>query len=138
MRQPATWRSRQGLLLVEAALAAVVIAVGLAFISRGFASQARAIRTVETHELLLALAQGKLLELEAELLAGRPLPAGLSGTFDAPHADYRWAVDAQPRADLTDQSGAPLASDVSLTVAPDQVRGPSLTVSAVWLQEWLD
>ncbi len=137
MRQPATWCCCQGLLLVEATLAAVVIAVGLAFISRGFANQLSAIRTVEAQETLLGLAQGKLLELEAEALAGRPLPTDLSGTFDAPHEDYRWTVDAQPRADLTDQAGAPLASDVSLTVARDQTRGASLTVRAVWRQEWL-
>ena len=137
MRRPATWCCCQGLLLVEATLAAVVIAVGLAFISRGFANQLSAIRTVVAQETLLGLAQGTLLELEAELLAGRPLPTSRSGTFDPPHQDYRWTVAAQPRADLTDQAGAPLASDVSLTVARDQTRGASLTVGAVWLQEWL-
>ncbi|MBI2104560.1 MAG: hypothetical protein HYT90_03115 [Candidatus Omnitrophica bacterium] len=138
MRRPATWGSCQGLLLVEATLAAVVIAVGLAFISRGFASQLGAIRAVEAHEALLALAQGKLLELEAELLAGRPLPTDRAGTFDPPHEDYRWTLEAVLRADLTDEAGAPLASDVSLTVARDQARGTSLTVDAVWLNEWLD
>lgn len=138
MKRPATWCSCQGLLLIEATLAAVVIAVGLAFISRGFANQMSAIRAVETHDTLLALAQGKLLELEAEALAGRPLPEDRSGAFDAPHEDCRWTLTARPRADLTDQDGAPLASDVALTVARDQARGTSLTIGAVWLQEWLD
>ena len=62
MGRPAKSSSRRGLLLVEAVLAAVVIAVGLVFISRGLAGQLRALRTVEEYDTLLSLGHGKLLE----------------------------------------------------------------------------
>ena len=127
--------SSQGLLLVEAVPSAVVIAVGLAFISRGLASHLRAIRTVEEQPVLLSLAHGKLLSLEAELASGRPAPAELAGTFEEPYAAYRWQAAVAAREDVADSDGNPLASDVTVTV--ERTEPPaSLRLGAVWPREW--
>lgn len=135
MMRRARCDSRRGLLLVEAVLSAVVIAVGLTFISRGLGGQLRAIRTVEEQQVLLALAHGKLLALEAELASGRPLPAELAGTFEEPYAAYRWQAAVAAREDLADPDGNPLASDVTVTVERDQPAA-SLRLGAVWPREW--
>lgn len=137
MTRRATCASSQGLLLVEAVLSAVVIAVGLAFISRGLAGHLRAIRTVEEQQVLLALAHGKLLALEAELTSGRPLPAELAGTFEAPYAAYRWQAAVAAREDVADADGNPLASDVTVTVERREGPAASLRLGAVWPAEWM-
>ena len=135
MMRPAKSGSRQGLLLVEAVLSAVIIAVGLVFISRGLSGQLRAIRTVEDHQTLMLLARGKLAELESEHLAGRTSTAGWSGTFEAPYEGYRWTLGALAREDLLRQD-VPWASEVKLTV--ERVQGPpaSLSLGAIWLSAW--
>ena len=71
MKPPAKRASRRGLLLVEAVLSAVVIGVGLSFITRGLASQLRALRSVEEYDTLLSLARSTLQELEANGLLER-------------------------------------------------------------------
>ena len=134
MRQ-ARCASSPGLLLVEAGLSAVVIAVGLAFISRGLASHLRAIRTIEEQQVLLSLAHGTLLALEAELASGRPAPTELAGTFEAPYAAYRWQAAVAAREDVADADGNPLASDVTVTVERQEPTA-SLRLGAVWPREW--
>ena len=136
MQRPVTCGSRQGLLLVEAVLAAVVIAVGLVFISRGLSSQLRAVRTIDEQQTLLALAQDTLVGLESRLAAGQTLASSLEGGFEAPYESYRWSVMVEPRSDQTDALGSPLAGDVFVTVQRE--RPPAaVTLGAVWPKEWL-
>lgn len=138
MKRPARFSSRSGLLLVEAVLSAVVIAVGLVFITRGLASQLKAVRTLEERETLLALARWKLTELESGFLFGRPLPPDLQGEFAEPFQAYQWSLAFDPRKDLTDtQDGTSLASDVTLTVTREEPPSSSVTLGAVWLKSWL-
>ena len=137
MKPPAVWRSQQGLLLVEAVLSAVIIAVGLVFISRGLSSQLNAIRTIQEHHTLLSLAQGKLVELESEASSGRPLPTTLSGGFDEPYGEYRWSAATAARDEFKDQVGRSLLSDVLVTVAHDRPPAASVQLGAIWLKDWL-
>jgi hypothetical protein len=126
--------SQRGLLLVEAVLSAVVIAVGLVFISRSLTSQLKALRTMEEHEVLLSLAHGKLGELEAERLADLP------PTHGRPEGSFEWMVDAALRGDLeADADGRPLFSEVTLTVrhGDDERRSSAVTLSAIWLTRWV-
>ena len=128
--------SRQGLLLVEAVLAAVVIAVGLVFISRGLSSQLKAVQAIDEQQTLLALAHETLLGLESRLAAGQTLAPRLEGGFEAPDESYRWSVTVEPRSDQTDALGTPLAGDVFVTVQGE--RSPAaVTLGAVWPKEWL-
>ena len=129
--------SRQGLLLVEAVLAAVVIAVGLTLISRGLASQLKAVRTIEEQQALLSLAHGTLLGLEARLSGGGVLSSGAEGGFEAPNDPYRWSVEMGSRSDEVDAQGEPLASDVFVTVRKDAPASGAVTLGVVWPQEWL-
>ena len=126
----------QGVLLIEAVLAATVIAVGLVFISRGLASQLRTIRTVEEYQTLLSLAQGRLVEWEGELLVGRPLPPGLAGQFDEPYQAYQWSIATEARDDLPDQDGRPLAGQLVLTVQRNTPPATTVTLWTVWPLEW--
>lgn len=140
MERPATLSSRRGLLLVEAVLSAVIIAAGLAFISRGLGSQLQALHRVEDYDTLLTLAHNKLLELEGEQLGGPRRPSSLSGTFSAPYQEYRWAVTAETRQgpdDLMDHEERPLTSDVTLLVSRSGTTSAALQLHAVWPSEWL-
>jgi hypothetical protein len=124
-------------LLVEAILSAVVIAVGLVFVSRGLSSQLKALRTVEEYEVLRSLAHGKLLELEGQRLSGSPPPLDPTGTFEEPYQAYRWTITARPRDDVTDQDGNPLASAVTVTVQQDNRPSSVVRLSAIWPMDWV-
>ena len=137
MKRPAKSVSRRGVLLVEAVLSAVVIAVGLVFISRGLASQLRALQTIEEYDVLLSLARGKLLELEAERVSKLPLASGSAGIFEPPHQAYRWTLSATPHEGWTDRDGEPMVSDVALTVQRVRPPASAVTLRAVWLSEWV-
>ena len=140
MERPARFSSRRGLLLVEAVLSAVIIAAGLAFISRGLGSQLQALRRVEDYDTLLTLAHNQLLQLEREQFGGPPHPSSLNGTFPAPYQDYRWAVAATPRQgpdDLIDHEERPLTSDVTFTVSRSGTPSAALQLHTVWPSEWL-
>jgi len=145
MAQPVKWSSQQGLLLVEAVLSAVVIAVGLVFVSRSLSSELGAVRSLETSETMLALARNQLLELEAERVPGPP-PAeepssGVLTASEASGADstYRWAVTASQREDLDrGHDGRPLFCDVTLDIRRDDPRHPaSSSLTAIWPVEWV-
>ena len=127
--------SRRGLLLVEALLSAVVIAVGLVFISRGLSGHLKALRTLEERDTLLALTRSQLLQLESERFFGQR--GDSAGDFEAPVAGYRWALAATPRADLTDQAGAPLATEVILTVERSGPPASALRLQSVWPLDWV-
>jgi len=146
MGRPATSPSQRGLLLVEAGLCAVVIAVGLVFISRGLANQLKALRTVDEYETLLSLAHGKLSELEAQRLAGIPQPPGRpEGSFEmadetSSTSEYQWSVAAVRREDLdVDTDGRPLFSNVTLTVRrqDDERRSSAVSLFAIWPTAWV-
>ena len=127
--------SRRGLLLVEAVLSAVVIAVGLVFISRALASPLKALRTIEEYDTLLVLAPSQLLEWEAR----RSTPTTLEGTFQKPYEAYRWTLKATLREgpdDLKAQDGTPLTSSVTFTVQRGDRPGSTVRLRAVWPSEW--
>jgi hypothetical protein len=125
------------LLLVEAVLSAVVIAVGLVFVTRGLSSQLKALRTVEEYDALLSLAHGTLLRLESERLSGRPVPSAPTGTFEPPYQAYQWTIRATPRADMTDPEGHPLISEVILTVERASPPISSISLRAMWPNAWV-
>lgn len=134
----AMWRSRRGLLLVEAILSAVVISIGLVFITRGLGSQLNALRTIEEYDALAALAQSKFVELEGLRLAGRPLTLqDQAGTFKEPYEHYRWTISVAPRAEPTDAQGAPLTKELTLVVQQANRHTASLKLTAVWPTDWV-
>ncbi|OGX28665.1 MAG: hypothetical protein A3B78_01000 [Omnitrophica WOR_2 bacterium RIFCSPHIGHO2_02_FULL_67_20] len=135
MRRPARLGSRRGLLLLEAVLSAVVVVVGLVFITRALGGQLGALRRIEEADATLALARGKLLEWESRRLAGLP-PADREGAFDEPFAGYRWVLSAEPRADVTKTDGSPAAADATLTVERESPPASSTTLTAVWPANW--
>lgn len=127
--------SQRGLLLVEAVLAAVVIAVGLLFIERGLGSQLQALRAVTEYGMLTALAHDKWLELEVKWRAGHLQPEDRRGTFQAPAAAYQWRVEMALRHDLLDENQQPLTGDVLMTVQRtnrSEHASPRVRWHAVW------
>ncbi len=105
MEPPARSRLPRGFLLVEAVLAAVVIAVGLVFVTRGFSSHVRALRAAEEYDTLTALARGKLLELEASRMFEPDTSSDeRAGVFEAPRAAYEWRIVATLREEEDEHS----------------------------------
>ena len=130
MGRPAKCSSQQGFLLVEAVLSAVVIAVGLTFVSRGLSNQLRALHTVGEYDTLLSLARGKLLELEgARLFRAPSSEAQRDGVFGEPHQAYRWTVTATLR---KEENGEAPTSSVVLTVQRNQGPSSLVRLSALW------
>ena len=138
MKRPAKPRCSPGLLLIEAVLAAVVIATGLVFVSRSLGGELNAVHSIEQYQILASLGQSKLAQLQTQALGGMPLTTGdLRGSFDAPYENYRWELTTQPRGDIIAPDGTSAASDVTLTVSRTEGRPASFSLYAVWLAEWL-
>lgn len=133
MARPAKFFSRQGLLLVEAVLSAVVIATGLVFVSRGLGGQLHALRRLEESDRLLRLAHGKLTELEAALIVRR-LPRETSGLFERPQQDYRWTVSGRRQ---PEEPGKTPVAEITLTVKREGSTSPGIIIVAVWPTAWL-
>ena len=139
MKPRAKYSSRQGLLLIEAVLSAVVIATGLVFISRGLGSQLKALRSVEEYDTLVSLAQGKLQELEGRGLFTPPLSKqDQAGTFEEPYTAYRWTIEAKAREEPKDAAGNPMAKTVTVTIQHRERTSSTVTLSAIWPANWVD
>lgn len=136
MPRPGTFRSPQGLLLVEAVLAAAAVAVGLVAISRGLSGQLQALRQLEAHEQVVTQVQALVAEFEARGAGGRRLPAAASGAVEDA-ADTTWSVHAARRADLPDAAGDPLAADVQVEVNRQERPRITIRVSPVWPVNWI-
>ena len=136
MKRPDRLVSSQGLLLVEAVLSAVVIAVGLVFISRGLGGQLRAIEAVEAYEELLPLAQSKLNELEGWGLKQQVIPEReLAGHFIKPYEGYHWRLEyALHRL----PSEGPSLSDIKLVVffGEEKDSKRKVTLEGIWPAAW--
>ena len=138
MTQPAKCSSARGVLLVEAALSAVVIGVGLVFISQGLSNQLKALTSIEEASVRSALAERRLVELDAERLAGVPLPPEPSGRFDEPGTRYEWILRAVPRPDVLDKDGQPLFSDVTCAVRKEAKPHPfEIRRTEIWRTSWV-
>ena len=142
MRRPVAWRSQRGLLLLEAVLSALVIAVGLVVITRGLSGQLRALRTLEESDVICALAQSKLIELEAEVRNKRPPRQVRDASFDPPYgeqaAGYRWSARATPLETLESPSPETVQlSQVTVTIQRRDGSPALFTLHAVWPKEWI-
>ena len=122
-------RPERGVLLVEAVLSAVVIAVGLSFITRALGGQLKALQGIEEYTVLAELAQQAMRTHEAQVQAGQ-LPRGLrEGTFGEPYAAYEWTLSA---AALNDPDLAVPVSRVTLSVRRSDHPASRFSVQAVW------
>ncbi len=138
--RPSSPSTRAGLLLVEAALATVVIAVGLVFISRAFSSALRTLQTARLHDTALLLAQQKLDELGVDLqrapavptapgAPAAPLTSVKEGTFEAPHAAFGWIISAKPNAlDPAVLAGRPQQPLTAWVVIEVKTAAPAMPV----------
>ena len=120
----------RGVLLVEAVLSAVVIAVGLTFITRALGSQLKALQRVEEYAVLTELAQQAMRTMEVDVQASK-LPRGpQDGSFDAPYQTYQWALSAA----ALDGRDLPFEmSRVTLSVhRADRRPASRFSVQAVW------
>src|SRR3989338_4171041 len=85
-------RPERGVLLVEAMLSAVVIAVGLTFITRALGSQLKALQRVEEYAILRNLAQQALRTMEVDLQAGNKPRGPQGGSLVERDQDYEWKL----------------------------------------------
>src|SRR3989338_3165955 len=126
-------RPERGVLLVEAVLSAVVIAVGLTFITRALGSQLKALRRVEEYAVLTNLAQRALRTREAEVQASRQ-PSGLrDGAFEKPYPAYpayQWTLSAAALEN-------PDLARVTLSVRRSDPPGPTYSVQVIWPSDFV-
>lgn len=135
MRRQDRRHSQQGLLLVEAILSAVIIGVGLVFITRGLAGQLASLHAVREYDALLDLAEGKLAELESQRLFRTASPAQPSeGTFAEPFQRVHWRMKAQT---FQQQDAAQPPVRVSITVWGEEHPGRAVTLSSLWPSTWV-
>ncbi len=134
MPQPATWRSQRGFLLVEAALSAIVVAVGLVFVSRALSSELKALQVVEESSTVSPLADATLRAMSSLVQSGRTPGAKRDGAFESPNAGYRWSMSAQP---LEAGDAPPRYGMITLTIR--RVRDEALVSStrALWPVEFI-
>lgn len=137
MAPPVTSRfakADRGFLLVEATLTAVVIGVGLVFISRGLATNVKQLSTLQQYDRLLQLAESTLAELEAQAQQAPPLTARV-GEYESPNDAYQWALEAH----VLDVEGLEpqTVEQVSVTVSRRDGRPPVVRLRTVWPAAWI-
>jgi len=123
---------------VEAGLSAVVIAVGLVFITRALGSQLKALQRVEEYAVLTDLAQHALRTMDVDVQAGKPSRGPQDGSFDEPYQAYQWALSATA---LDDRDLPFEMSRVTLSVQRTDRPASTFSVHAIWPtalvpQEW--
>jgi len=126
-------------------LSAVVIAVGLVFISRGLSNQLSALRAQEEYETLVSLARRALIQFEALQTVARPPTAAplellpRTGTFEEPYEDYQWEFSTR----LMDEpamgvgSDDPLPTQVTVAVRRNEGPSPVVRLTAIWPTDWI-
>ena len=124
--------SQRGVLLVEAILSTVVMAVGLVMISRGLSTHLKALQTLEQYDTMMTLARERLIDLEAEQRAHRIDPLR-EGVFADPYANYRWTLTNV----RIDQREEPQYEEVILTVRRTDKPSSLVQVPAVWPVKWI-
>jgi hypothetical protein len=115
-------------------LSAVVIAVGLVFVSRALASEVKALRTVEEAAVVAWLAQNLMRELEGQVQDGRAPSRARSGTFDAPNTGYQWALSAAP---ISAGGEEPSRGVVTLVIRRTGTQANVTAMRAVWPLEYI-
>jgi hypothetical protein len=137
MDRPARLRSSlRGLLLVEATLATVVIAVGLVFISRGIAGSLKALSRIQELDRLLQLAESTFCEVEAHAQAVQPVSLG-TGIFPQPSDRYGWTLSIDPVPATFSGVDPQAFRSVILTVSRSTTTTPSVRLQSVWPIEWI-
>ncbi len=128
-------RGSRGFLLVEATLTAVVIGVGLVFISRSLAGNLKQLSTIQQYDRLLQLAESTLAEVEVQAQHAPPLTAR-AGEYESPNEAYAWTLEMNP---LALQGLAPQSmTEVVLTVSRRDERPPVIRLHTVWPTVWLE
>jgi hypothetical protein len=134
-------------LLVEAVVSAVVIAVGLVFISRTLGSHLKVVRLLERRQAASALQAGKFIELETAAMVRETPPDARGMSFDEPYAGsgagWSWTATAVLLPEDTDEEEAQRVptSRVTLAVkAAGGAEGSALTDahSVVWPREFVE
>ena len=107
---------------MEAVLSAVVIAVGLSFITRALGGQLKALQGVEEYAVLTELTQQAMRTMEVDVQAGKQPRGPQDGAF-------QWALSAT----VLDDPDLPFEmSRITLSVHRTDAPGPAYTVHVIW------
>ena len=125
-------RASRGALIIEAGLAAVVIGVGLVYVSRSFSTHLKALQTVEQRHAMLLVARSTLREMEGRRSSGLPPFHGKEGTFPPPDDHLRWVITVQPNLEVS-----PAQATVHLSVEREDRASSRVELVAVWPAAWV-
>ncbi len=129
-------RTRDGFLLVEAALTAAVLAIGLIAITQGIGSSLRSLAAIQRYETLLRLAESQLAELEVQAQGSQKHPA--NGPWQPLGNTSQWKLSQEK---LSSPNIPQAVSDavrlVTLTVSPQDAEQPHVSLQTIWPKEWI-
>ena len=125
-------RHRQGVLLLEATLTTVVIAVGLVFISRGMGASLKALSALQQYDRLLRLAESQLNVLQGQAQAGASVVAP-RGTFEGADQDIEWELALENvQSNEIPQAMWPAVCEATVSVHPAHTPAPVVRLAMLW------
>ena len=124
------FEDKKGLLIVEAILATVVIAVGLSWTLRSLSNQLKALRTIDSSSTFIRVADAIFMEVESDVREGRSSRLAAEGVVEDSPIFYRWSFATQPTADSD-------ITQVVLTVSSAQGHLASRTLRELWPSSWI-
>lgn len=137
MSRPARCGWDAGFLLVEAAVTALLLGVGLLFISRNLSGTLKALESVKQRGTLTLLAESAMAELETKVRQGQDIPR--TEHFAKPYEAYEWLLTVEPvdlpLVGLPTEQEKPF-SEITLEVRRGE-RGQMVRLVMLWPTAWL-
>jgi len=130
-------RNQQAFLLVEALLTGIVMATGVAMISRSLTTPLHALRRLQERDALLRLADSTLTMLESRAMFDPPLVVR-RGILDPPQERYEWMWRLAGESDAADPGLPEDSRAVALTVREIAHPASQVTLTTLWPREWVE
>ena len=116
-------RSSPGLLLFEAAVTVVIVAVALVFLTQSFGAGLRAMGQARRYAVALRVAEQELGRLELEGEINRRLPTDRSGDAKTSQGTFTWRAEVSPFSAPHEQLQDPARALDRLTVRVEESQG---------------
>lgn len=117
-------------------LTAVILVVGLVWISRGIGGSLKALSTLQQYHQMLQLAESTLNNVEVEAQVFRNL-RDRQGAFPAPHALLQWTLTITPVPYALGDVPPERMRAVTVTVSRADARPPSVRLLTMWPSDWV-
>ncbi|MBI3088237.1 MAG: hypothetical protein HYY91_05060 [Candidatus Omnitrophica bacterium] len=124
-------------LLVEAVVTGVVMATGVAMVSRSLTTPLHALRRLQERDTLLRLADSALAALESRAMFDPPL-AVRHGVLEPPHERYEWTLRIAGESDGAARGLPEDCRAVALMLREIAPPASGVTLTSLWPREWVE